>query len=232
MKKIYSLLSILLTSSVMFGQVEIHDDYTPGTNVNGTVVNVDGNDALISAHLHIINKSGSSKNYRWSRTIINTNIATLSSQICDDDGCYVCSGTTWVGLSTMTVANDDSTSFLPKINTQGGGSALIRYYVLDGGNGDAVIDSVDVQFNSFLSVEASKIDFNVYPNPATSTLNISISENNTSISIFDIVGKNVSEMELLNGNNTLNIENLNPGVYFYSIKRNGNIIETKKLVVQ
>jgi len=39
-------------------------------------------------------------------------------------------------------------------------------------------------------------------------------------------------MELINGKNTLNIENLNPGVYFYSIKRNGNVIETKKLIVR
>ena len=122
--------------------------------------------------------------------------------------------------------------FLPKFNVSNGGSALIRYYVLDGGNGNAIIDSVDVQFNSYLSIEDSKIDFSVYPNPAQDVLNISISENNTSISIFDIVGKNVSEMELINGNNTLNIESLKAGVYFYSIKRNGGIIETKKLIVR
>ena len=76
------------------------------------------------------------------------------------------------------------------------------------------------------------LEYSVYPNPAADVLNISVSENNTSISIYDIVGKNISEMKLVNGNNTLNIENLNAGVYFYSIKRNGIIIETKKLVIQ
>lgn len=113
------------------------------------------------------------------------------------------------------------------------GTTKYRYYILDN---DTQIrrDSVDVIFNTttLSTKEEQKIDFLVYPNPVNTILNISISENNISISIFDITGKNVSEIELNNGINTLNIENLNAGIYFYSIKQNGNIIETKKLVIQ
>jgi len=108
---------------------------------------------------------------------------------------------------------------------------LNRYYVIDNDNNE-IIDSVDVQINAFLEVKNETINFNVYPNPVNDVLNISISENNTSISIYDVIGKTVSEMELINGNNILNIEILNAGVYFYSIKRNGVSIETKQLVIK
>lgn len=111
------------------------------------------------------------------------------------------------------------------------GTSKYRYYFVDN-NTQIKRDSIDVTYTNTLSAEENNIDFSVYPNPVNDVLNISISENNTSISIFDIVGKNVSNMSLVNGKNSLNIENLNPGVYFYSIKRNGNIIETKKLIVR
>jgi len=232
MKKIYTILSVLLISSSLFAQVEITNDSDNSAIVNGSTVIVSGDEALTSAHLHIKNISGSSIDFRWKRTVISTDITSLSDQICDDDACFVCNGTTWTGSNILTVANSESTTFLPKIYTNNGGNAHLRYYVLDGGNNDAIIDSVDVKFTTFVSLSDNKVDFSVYPNPVNNVLNVSISENNTSISIFDIVGKNVAEMNLVNGKNTLNIENLNPGVYFYSIKRNGNVIETKKLIVK
>ena len=217
----------------MFGQVTITNDDDAGAVVNGDTVFVNAYETLTEVHLSVENISGASIDYKWRRTILNTNFATVSDQLCDDDICYPCSGTTWVTASVaLTRANGASTIFKPRISSANAGEIHMRYYMLDGGNGDALIDSVDVKVTSFLSVEKSAIDFSVYPNPANDELNISISENNTSISIFDIVGKNVSQMNLVNGNNTLNIENLNAGVYFYSIKRNGNVIETKKLVVR
>jgi len=233
MKKIYTLLSIMLTSSVMFAQVDILNDEAPGTTVNGTTINVDGYEPLTTAHLKVVNKSGASIDYRWRRTIINSTFTSMSDQLCDDVGCYVGAGITWTSLATLTRAHLDTTVFLPKINTYNGGSALIRYYILDSGNGDAIIDSVDIQFNSFVGIETNeKVDFSVYPNPANNVLNIQISDYNTSITIFDIVGKNVATMKLENGKNILNIESLNSGVYFYSIKKNGQLIETKKLIVK
>jgi hypothetical protein len=221
----------MLTSTVIFGQVEIHNDYQPGIILNGTILN----SGIPNPHLQIVNKSGSSKNYSWKRTVLNTDVTNLYDQVCDNAVCFNINTVTWNSVNySITILNNDSTKFQPKlaIPDESEASALIRYYVVESGNVDVIIDSVDIQYNTFLNIENTSIDFNVYPNPANNILNISISENNTFISLFDIVGKKVSEMELLNGNNTLNIENLNPGIYFYSIKRNGNIIETKKLVVQ
>jgi len=231
MKRINLVLSILLTSSVLFGQVEIHDDHQPGVILNGTLLN----SGIPNPHLQIVNKSGSSKDYSWKRTVLNTDVSPLTDQICDRDVCFNITTTTWNSVNySITVLNNDSTKFQPKLAIPDGSeaSALIRYYVIESGNIDVIIDSVDIQYNTFLSLENTSVDFSVYPNPVNDILNISISENNTSIVLFDIVGKTVSEMELINGNNKLNIENLNPGVYFYSIKRNGNVIETKKLIVR
>ena len=104
------------------------------------------------------------------------------------------------------------------------------------------IDSIQVTFtiggvNCILgnkSLSKNDFKFSVYPNPATDVLNINIEnlEGNASVSVYDIVGKQVATSKLNNGTNTLNVENLTAGVYFYSIRKDNTIIETKKVVIQ
>jgi len=218
--------------------VEITHDDAPSILINGDTLVYASSDALVYPHITIKNVSGTDQQYKWGRKLIETPSTTFSDQICDNEGCYPCgTATDWILLGLYpdggSFANNATTEFLPKFNfgTQGS-SAHVRYYIYTAN--EVKIDSFDVKFTSFVGLEDDKqsIEYSAYPNPANDILNISISENNTSIALFDIVGKTVSEMELVNGNNTLNIENLNPGVYIYSIKRNGNVIETKKLVVK
>lgn len=71
----------------------------------------------------------------------------------------------------------------------------------------------------------------IYPNPASDFITI---ESNTtvitSISVYDILGKNVlSQNELIN--NRLNVSMLNNGVYFLKINADGNIV-TKKIIIE
>ncbi len=54
---------------------------------------------------------------------------------------------------------------------------------------------------------------NVYPNPATDQLNITLSQN-ADIVIYNIMGQNVMNVEGHAGPNVINISNLNAGIYF------------------
>ncbi len=58
--------------------------------------------------------------------------------------------------------------------------------------------------------------FNVYPNPASSVLYIE-SDLNAKASIIDMVGRSVKEVEF-SGNTTINIEDLNKGIYFIKVQ--------------
>lgn len=61
------------------------------------------------------------------------------------------------------------------------------------------------------SKELEKLE--VYPVPATSEVNVVVKQNAT-VSILSISGLEVASYSLLAGNNTLNIESFEPGVYF------------------
>jgi len=242
MKRINLVLSILLTSSALFGQVEFHKNGQP----LGSTISVDSSTSNIDHFsigesinkVYVVNTESFDQEVFYQR-IRRQHTVGWNEQICDCDVCYVTDDIDWGSPSTLTLSAGDSCYFQPKVFPGGIDGCSIYTYIIKYGNLLTFGDSIQVTYtiagsNCFLNTTESEVslEYSVYPNPANSVLNISISENNTSISIFDVLGKNVAEMKLVNGNNTLNIENLNPGVYFYGIKRNGNIIETEKLIVR
>ena len=74
--------------------------------------------------------------------------------------------------------------------------------------------------------ELVKTNFSIYPNPACSTINIVCEEKGT-VKIFDMTSRCVMEVQIEGVNTTINIENLNKGVYFININNS-----VKKLVVK
>ncbi len=82
--------------------------------------------------------------------------------------------------------------------------------------------------NSFNAIEG----LSVYPNPIANgaILNITSASNNAmTVQIFDILGKEVSNTAVIN--NTIEIANLNSGVYIVKISQDGKTA-TRKLVVK
>ncbi|HNR86368.1 MAG TPA: T9SS type A sorting domain-containing protein, partial [Taishania sp.] len=67
----------------------------------------------------------------------------------------------------------------------------------------------------FASIDkhASNASFKVYPNPTDGILTID-SENESQFAVFDIAGKKVKSFEINNGQNTVNLSELNAGIYF------------------
>ena len=73
---------------------------------------------------------------------------------------------------------------------------------------------------------------NVYPNPATSTVNVQLVDNSqANIQLFNLVGQVVMS-EQVNGQDlvTLNVNNLNNGIYMLKVNQNGKVYTSKVVV--
>ncbi len=76
-------------------------------------------------------------------------------------------------------------------------------------------------------------DFNIYPNPATTYLNISVkTTTQLTVEIVDLTGKTVLKKVLQNTQNTIDVSTLNKGIYFVRITLNQpeNFWFTKRFV--
>lgn len=83
---------------------------------------------------------------------------------------------------------------------------------------------------SSLNVSKSKFSkFEIYPNPASSKLNINTLQNNYDLSIFSIQGQIIFQKLNNNGFQTIDTSLLSKGIYTVELKSDG-IIETKKLI--
>jgi hypothetical protein len=81
-------------------------------------------------------------------------------------------------------------------------------------------------------VEEVIANFNIYPNPATSAIFVETSSNeNAQVSIIDLTGRCVKEVETSKSVTMINIEDIERGVYFISVEQNGNR-KVEKLIVK
>lgn len=101
----------------------------------------------------------------------------------------------------------------------------------DGSAGGGVIYYDDMSVTSALKTTQNSINgLNVYPNPVTTgTFYINTSSNDLkSVSIFDVLGKQVLKTKT---SNAVNVSTLNSGVYILKITENGSTA-TRKLVIK
>jgi hypothetical protein len=103
-------------------------------------------------------------------------------------------------------------------------------------NGNGKIDNGEVLSVSELTED--DIDFDVYPNPATDNLTINYvidgNANSARMDVYDVLGQQVASHVLNNskGKINLSVNNLNAGVYFYSIKLDEKAIKTERVIVK
>lgn len=77
----------------------------------------------------------------------------------------------------------------------------------------------------------------IYPNPAQSRLNITVDDDvrdNLLFTLYNYEGREIINAELINGNNTVSINNFISGIYFAVIRGeySGNIVIRKKLMIE
>jgi hypothetical protein len=85
------------------------------------------------------------------------------------------------------------------------------------------------------SAESLTGKVSLYPNPATGTSRLVLSDavrpGEYSLSICDILGKSVQSGRLESQETVISLESLKPGLYFYTVSRDGNVHTTGRLIV-
>ncbi|WP_203458780.1 T9SS type A sorting domain-containing protein [Lacinutrix sp. WUR7] len=81
------------------------------------------------------------------------------------------------------------------------------------------------------SQEVIDVDFRMYPNPATTVVNVSLNVPTAKLVLYNVRGQFLFEKEITLGENSLNVSSLSSGLYIATIITEGNTI-TKKLVIQ
>lgn len=95
-------------------------------------------------------------------------------------------------------------------------------------------------YSPILSIneEAINVKMNIYPNPATTFVNIRFTEqlpHDTEVILYDLNGKKVSGLNIDYSSNSIhiNLANLTAGAYFYTIQsENTNFVKSGNLIIE
>ena len=88
------------------------------------------------------------------------------------------------------------------------------------------ITNVEVYGTGYDAVsENEAVSFNLYPNPANNSINV-VAENAAEMQILDMAGRTVMAVNVVEGENSINVSNLESGVYF--VRMNGAVVKFVK----
>ena len=74
-------------------------------------------------------------------------------------------------------------------------------------------------------------EMHIYPNPAKDIVSIALPEENAHIDIVNVLGQIVKSVKTSSANETISLEGMEKGMYFFCIKMQDKTI-TKKVIVE
>ena len=231
MKNTITLFSILLSLTLGAQTLELvsHDDtvyYDP------QIAQLD-----VQAHIEIKNTSATDNKYKVKRN--GPFDQSCSTNYFCWDLCYL--PTDSVSTGNLTVASSATNNlFSGHILSTGSGvedCCEIKYTFF---NQDDITDKLDVSvmFCGDVSLSVNEdvySSFIVFPNPANDFVNIEYTgSKDGAFELFNVVGQSVFTQTLNTGNQntSLDVSSLNSGVYFYTLQIDGQVMETKKLIIK
>ena len=118
--------------------------------------------------------------------------------------------------------------------SNGGGSITLtdnngnQLYYTNGNYGNG--ERSPFSSNGSLGVNQTQLDnISLYPNPATSTINLKNAEN-ANIQVFDLLGKMIFSMDNISMDEQIDVAQLQTGTYFMKISKDNNVT-TKRFLV-
>ena len=149
----------------------------------------------------------------------------------------------------LTVINGDSIILLYRKNAGDDWKEVTSYtkFKISGKLGFFTVDTL--KFGEYVFANGSSnilteiknkqkqtVQLNLYPNPSSTVLNVSI-ENyklsaNSTINVYDMQGKALKHISAIHSENTISIEDLSPGQYILSLSDRNKKVATKTFVVE
>lgn len=239
-KNLLSLVSLILISISSFSQLSFDLKETG-------VVMEDGKEN--KAKIIITNNSGHEIDMRW--TLINStlndnddgdsdNSNNWSLQFCECNTCYSNEFDPLVSLAQCFDPMPDNSSKEWYLTVDPNGQAMFKgeWKIQVQNTTDGIIDTLTFFAFNPLAVNEVSINANVtsFPNPANSELQINYSLTNVSsplLNVYSIVGNKISTQSLnqVEGVLNLNTQNLQSGMYFFTIEEKGKRVFTQRFNV-
>jgi hypothetical protein len=155
--------------------------------------------------------------------------STSTSLICVGESAVLTASTTATTYTWNSGATTLTLSVSPTVTTTYSVSTT-------GSNGCVGNANVTVNVNACTSINEMYVNsISVYPNPNTGILNINLTSelaHNSTLEVYDALGKLVVKHSLDNELNTLNISNLTNGIYTFKVLNNSNLVKVGKLIKQ
>ena len=154
---------------------------------------------------------------------------TSNSLICIGQSVVLTASTSATSYTWNTGATTMSVSVTPSVSST---------YTVNVSNAAACVATSTVLINVNACTEINEIFANsisVYPNPNNGIVNITLTSElskNSTLEVYDAIGKLVVKHVLSNELNTINISNLDNGIYTFKVLNNVNTIKIGKLVKQ
>lgn len=237
MKKIVTLILFLAVTAVYAQSFQISYD---GAQVAGTIdfiaEEADDDNELV---LTITNTSTEEENIYLTKYVL-AEVPGSYNLFCIGDACYEAS-TSSTPLVLQPGESSDGRFFHMLYNPGGTeGTTTVKYVFTSGDYQDSV--TVNYIYGN-VGVEEAAVSVNsltAYPNPATSSVTIAYDLSNmrnsadTRVVITNLVGSKVAVRPIAgtSGKVSMDISNLDSGIYFYSIESAGKVVSTKKLIVR
>jgi len=158
--------------------------------------------------------------YTWTSTVAGE---TVNLSFCDGGTDYdslvrvfdACGG-------TELISNDDFCGLQSEVEWVADGSSTY-YIMVEGFNTATGNFSMAVTCNTAGTDENAIAGFNYYPNPATSTINLSAQSNIETVAIYNILGQKVVDQDVDAINTSINVSNLSVGTYVMKVSVDGQI---------
>ena len=167
----------------------------------------------------------------WARSANNTyGLEQFRVGISSDDQNYTfIDGNT---TSTSTSAPVEWTQFTYDLSQYAGQTLYLAIICVSNDVFAFFID--DIKITNVADIETVKTDepnVSIYPNPAKEIVNITLPEDNAQIDIVNVLGQTVKSVNTTSANETISLEGMEKGMYFFCIKLQDKTI-TKKVIVE
>ena len=243
MKKLiftFFLLAGISASSVMGQSLQIIDE---SSNIisNGTIFHTWEPAAVAIDGIYVKNISSSTVTIKVKK-IENSLISGAKCSMCFAGQCFLPSTFISPTQSTLT-PNSIDTTFVGDYNPMSNpGESIVTFVFFNIANTNDsawIVAHFNYSLVGITESTSSKVEVsNPYPNPAVNftTFNYSFPQNTVSAKFVlnDLLGSKIIETPIFdqNGKLTVNTNEIESGVYFYSFYVNDKLILTKKLIIQ
>ena len=130
---------------------------------------------------------------------------------------YLDAGNYYISVEMYSNGNESDIYILDDETVPQPGLMCIIYIPGDDWYSNGTAAAIRMITGESVSLEESISSLNVYPNPSNGIINIELdSQNSFSVQVNDIVGKLITQTEI-NSNTTLDLQNLDAGIYFINI---------------